>query len=106
MSKNSFASLLDIIREDLTVDEHMAEISSGDPVFEYLQLAICIRYLAGAILLVFVLLVLTHTHPGGSYLDIADVYKVHETTVMPIVWRVRFVPVFCQCPAVNGPSGY
>lgn len=66
MSKNSFASLLDIIREDLTVDEHMAEISSGDPVFEYLQLAICIRYLAGVILLVFVLLVLKHTQVAAT----------------------------------------
>lgn len=71
MSKDRFSVLLDAIREDIRVDEHMAEISSGDPVFEYLQLAICIRYLA-----------------GGSYLDIADAHAVHETTVMPIVWKV------------------
>ena len=51
MSKDRFSVLLDAIREDIRVDEHMAEISSGDPVFEYLQLAICIRYLAGAALL-------------------------------------------------------
>ncbi len=66
MSKNSFAALLDIVREDLKVDEHMAAVSSGDPVFEYLQLAICIRYLAGVILLVFVLLVLTHTQVAAT----------------------------------------
>lgn len=51
MTKDRFSVLLDAIREDIRVDEHMAEISSGDPVFEYLQLAICIRYLAGAALL-------------------------------------------------------
>ena len=59
MNRNAFAGLLQTIRHDLERDERMATRSSGEPVFPYLQLCICLRYLA-----------------GGSYLDIADVYKV------------------------------
>ncbi len=95
MNRNAFAGLLATIRHDLERNEKMAIRSSKEPVFPYLQLCICLRYLA-----------------GGSYLDIADVYKVflchlfpnaiskishlvqvHESTVMPVVWRGAFAVV-------------
>ena len=59
MSRMRYSVLLDIIRHDLERNEKMAIRSSGEPVYPFLQLAIGLRYLA-----------------GGSYLDIADVYKV------------------------------
>ena len=59
MSRMRYGALLDTIRHELERDEKEAIRSSGDPVFPYLQLAIGLRYLA-----------------GGSYLDIADAYKV------------------------------
>jgi hypothetical protein len=59
MSRMSFEALLATIRHDLERNEGMATRSSGEPVYPYLQLAIALRYLA-----------------GGSYLDIADCYKV------------------------------
>jgi hypothetical protein len=59
MTRNAFAGLLATIRHDLERNESMALRSSKEPVFPYLQLCIALRYLA-----------------GGSYLDIADVYKV------------------------------
>jgi hypothetical protein len=59
MTRNAFAGLLATIRHDLERNENMALRSSKEPVFPYLQLCIALRYLA-----------------GGSYLDIADVYKV------------------------------
>jgi hypothetical protein len=61
MSRNAFCALLDTIRHELERDEAMARRSSGDPVFPFLKLCIALRYLA-----------------GGSYLDIADVYKVRH----------------------------
>ena len=95
MNRNAFAGLLATIRDDLERNEKMAIRSSKEPVFPYLALCICLRYLA-----------------GGSYLDIADVYKVflchlfpnaiskisqlvqvHESTVMPVVWRGAFAVV-------------
>jgi hypothetical protein len=59
MHRNAFAGFLQTIRHDLEINEKMAVRSSKEPVYPYLQLCICLRYLA-----------------GGSYLDIADVYKV------------------------------
>ena len=59
MSRNTFSGLLANIRHALEVNEVMATRSSGEPVYPYLQQCIALRYLA-----------------GGSYLDIADVYKV------------------------------
>jgi hypothetical protein len=59
MSRNAFLGLLATIRHDLDKNEEMARRSSKEPVFPYLQLCIALRYLS-----------------GGSYLDIADVYKV------------------------------
>jgi hypothetical protein len=59
MTRNAFAGLLQTIRHDLERNERMAIRSSKEPIFPYLQLCICLRYLA-----------------GGSYLDISDVYKV------------------------------
>ena len=62
MGRNPFAALLADIRHDLEVDEHMAEISSGGPVYPYLQLAICLRYLAGTMSLL--LLLVTALQPA------------------------------------------
>ncbi len=59
MERPNYCRLLDTIRHELERNEKEAIRSSGDPVFPYLQLAIGLRYLA-----------------GGSYLDIADAYKV------------------------------
>jgi hypothetical protein len=71
MSRSRFAALLFEIRHDLERNVQKAKNSSKYPVYPYLQLCIGLRYLA-----------------GGSYLDIADAYKVHESTVRPVVWRV------------------
>jgi hypothetical protein len=93
MGRNTFQALLADIRHDLEVNDKMAELSSGSSVYPYLQLAICLRYLAGTISLLLLLLLLppplpplllpggspstgSHFLQGGSYLDIADVYKV------------------------------
>ncbi len=59
MKRPAFEGLLQTIRHDLERNEGMAIRSSKEPVFPYLQLCICLRYLA-----------------GGSYLDIASLYKV------------------------------
>ena len=92
MGRNAFQALLADIRHDLEVNDKMAELSSGSSVYPYLQLAICLRYLAGTMSLLLLLLLLllppplllpggapstgSHFLQGGSYLDIADVYKV------------------------------
>ena len=94
MNRMRYSALLVEIRQDLERNEAQAIRSSGEPVYPYLQLAIGLRLLA-----------------GGSYLDIADVYKVccrviacssctrwhlayccclqvAESSVMEITWRV------------------
>ena len=71
MGKARHAQLLFEIRSDLERDEQKAVNSAGSPVFPYLQLCIGLRMVS-----------------GGSYLDIADAHKVHESTVNPITWRV------------------
>ena len=71
MNRMRYSALLDQIRHDLERNEGMAIRSSGEPVYPYLQLAIGLRYLA-----------------GGSYLDIADVYKVRCCGIACVPRRV------------------
>ena len=71
MTKARHAQLLYEIRDDLEKNEQKARNSAGSPVYLYLQLCVGLRMMA-----------------GGSYLDIADVHAVHESSVRVITIRV------------------
>jgi hypothetical protein len=74
MNRMRYSALLAEIRQDLERNEAQAIRSSGEPVYPYLQLAIGLRYLA-----------------GGSYLDIADVYKVCCRVIQDGIVLICFV---------------
>ena len=66
-----FFDLHDKIKADIESDRLFAELSSGSPIPTILKLAATLRFLA-----------------GGSYLDIAFGYEVHESSVYVVVWEV------------------
>lgn len=68
---DDFFELHEKIKNGIQSDTKYAELSSGSPIPTILKLAIALRFLA-----------------GGSYLDIAFAYEVHESSVYVIVWDV------------------
>ncbi len=71
LHREDFFDVHDKIKEDIESDKKYADLSSGSPIPTILKLAITLRFLA-----------------GGSYLDIAFGYEVHESSVYVVVWDV------------------
>ena len=69
MSKESFDKLLEYVRQDLIVNETMANCRGG-PIIPEMCLYCTIRYLA-----------------GGSYLDICDVAGISKSSFYRVIWK-------------------
>jgi hypothetical protein len=81
MSVDAFNQLVELLREALLVDEHMANIrSAAGVIIPEIRLHCLIRYVA-----------------GGSYLDICAMVNIHHSTFYHIIWAT--------CEAINTCDG-
>jgi hypothetical protein len=80
MSVDAFNELVELLREALSVNVHMADVRSrAGVIIPEIRVHCLIRYLS-----------------GGSYLDIAAVVNIHHSTFYAIIWST--------CKAINACS--
>jgi hypothetical protein len=64
MSLDAFNNLVELLQEDITADPRMALVSTGDPIYPEMVVAIGLHYLA-----------------SGSYIDIKNMYHLSKAGV-------------------------